>query len=107
MSRALRRRYGRAVGVGNYHGDVMPPWVKEGVRVKVKSTPITRNYGISQGSGDAVWPGDIGVIRVVQGNGWWDYDVLFERGDFRTDVRIMLDERALERLVRVPTKRAP
>jgi hypothetical protein len=101
--RVLNRRYGRATG--NYSGDVMPSWVKEGVRVKVKSTPITRQYGLSQGLGDKVWPGDVGTIRERQGNGWWDYDVLFERGDFRSDVRIVLGADSLERLSRLPARR--
>lgn len=104
MRHALRRRYGRATG--NYSGDAMPPWVREGVRVKIKSTPITRKYGVAQGSGEKVWPGDVGVIRERQGNGWWDYDVEFDPNDpFRKIVRIVLDADVLEKLGRVAGKR--
>ena len=102
--RALRRRYGRSAG--NYIGESFPAWVRDGARVRIKSTQTTRDYGVSQGSGEKVWPGDIGVIRTRQGNGWWDWEVVFERGDLRPDVRLVLDGDRLEKMARVPAKRA-
>lgn len=64
-----------------------PKWAKSGVRVRVKSTPILREYGIrcrirdgASKADDRVWPGDVGTVEVEQGNEWWRYVLAFERG---------------------------
>lgn len=101
--RALRRRYGHAGG--NYSGDPMPSWVREGAYAKVKATPITRKYGLSFGTGEKVWPGDVGVIRAEQGNGWWDWRVHFEFDEWRGNVSMPLTADVLEKLSRTSQKK--
>lgn len=68
----------------SYSGDEMPAWVKEGARVKVKRTEITRHFGLrtSGGSGGDLraWPGEVAVIERVDGAGWWDWHLRFDRG---------------------------
>lgn len=65
-----------------YTGSAAPKWVKDGVSVKVKTTPSTRRNGLRVGTNDAVYAGEQGVIRRREGNGWWDWRVEFSRGRF-------------------------
>lgn len=76
----------------------LPKWVLAGVVVKVKSTEHTRRYGMRAGDGPDgfVWPGDLGTVERVDGEGWWSWRVRFSRG------RVMgLNLRVLEDLMRV------
>ena len=86
-----------------YIGDAMPKWVAAGVRVRVKSTSITRKYGFDSlyGTQDRAWPGEVGTIVRSDGNGWWTWRVEFPRG---LSYRLSADR--LENLVRVREKAA-
>jgi hypothetical protein len=85
--------------VGEYIGDELPKWVAAGVRLRVKRTSITRAHGlrIRTDSQDRTWPGEVGVVRAQQGNGWWGWVVDFPRG-----LTYRLDKTTLADLVRVP-----
>ena len=85
---------------GEHIGDEMPRWVADGVRVRVKHTPETRQYGftIRAFENDRTWPGEEGVIRATQCNGWWCYFVEFPRG-----LTYRLDAERLGKLARVPS----
>ena len=80
--------------VQEYSGDPMPRWVAEGAKVKVKRTPITKEYGLLCGNG-RLSAGEIGTIEKVDGTGWWDWAVRFDRG--RT---LMLTTEKLEDLIK-------
>ncbi len=83
-----------------YIGDEMPKWVREGAKVKVKTTLHTRQYGLMKSYGnDRAWPGEVGVIRKTLGNGWWCWAVDFPRG-----LTYSLSLQLLEDLVRVREK---
>ena len=84
-----------------YIGDVMPKWVADGVRVRVKSTSITREFGFSwrHDTQDRTWPGELGTIVRSVGNGWWSWRVEFPRG-----LSYNLSADRLEILVRVREK---
>jgi len=90
-----------------YVGPKVPRWVAQGVRVRVKSTPLLREYGVrTRGSihgaaDDRAWPKEVGTVRRREGNGVWDWRVEFERG--RTAV---LDEELLAAVVRVRGEQA-
>lgn len=83
-----------------YSGDVMPAWVAEDMKMKTKSTPHLREYGLRVVGGahhdSKAWPKDIGTIRRHDGIGWWNWVVEFDRGR-----SIGLGERELEDLLRV------
>lgn len=81
-----------------YVGDALPKWVAAGVRLKVKSTPHLRKYGLQIRSGnEQAYPGDVGTVERSEGNGWWDWRIVFPRygGSYR------LDQGLLEKLTRV------
>jgi len=90
---------------GEYIGDAMPSWVRDGVKVKVKTNPTTRRFGLGFGN-HKFWPGEVGVIRASQGNGWWDYRVFFQGVHFGSN-QLTLDKRALEDLVKLPGQAKP
>lgn len=87
-----------------YIGDTMPKWVADGAVVKVKSTTETRfkrGRGLSTSAGchtndNAAFAGEIGIIEMSRGNGWWCWRVGFSRGRW-----ITLDKSTLDVLVRV------
>lgn len=82
---------------GDYIGDELPKWVKEGICVRVKHTRNTRQFGLKIISGpDRTWPGEIGVITKQQGNGWWCYRIEFPRG-----LNYTVRNELLEDLIRV------
>src|SRR4051812_11988116 len=62
--------------VQQYLGKEWPKWVQPGVQLRVKSTPIMREYGL--GTSGKVHAGSVGTIERVDGNGWWDWVVTFE-----------------------------
>lgn len=79
----------------------LPRWFADGARVRVKSTKILRDYGLRTSAGAAAadskaWPGDVGTVEAVQGNGWWDYWLVFDRGR-----RKRVDAETLEAVARV------
>jgi hypothetical protein len=81
-----------------YIGDALPKWIRDGVLVRTKSTPITRRHGLQVILGrDRTWPGEVGTIRRRDGNGWWDWQLCMPRG-----LSYTLDLRILENLIRVP-----
>ena len=81
-----------------YIGDEMPRWVGEGVQVRVKHTPVTRKHGlgVKAWANDRTWNGEVGVIKRVEGNGWWNWQVEFPRA-----LSYSLSTQLLENLVRV------
>lgn len=89
-------------GRGEYIGDALPSWVQPGVRLRVKSTASTREYGLQIISGrDRTWPNEIGLIRIDQGanesaGAWWRWRIDFPRG-----LSYVLDKRLLSNLTRV------
>lgn len=58
---------------------------KQGDKYRVKCTPILRRYGMRCSLGEhasdyKVWPKEIGVVVVFQGNGWQGMQLEFSRG---------------------------
>jgi hypothetical protein len=69
-----------------YSGPELPSWFIVGAKVKVKTTPALRRSGVrvsgstSSAADDHAWPGEVGTVERRDGNGWWDYAVVFGRG---------------------------
>lgn len=66
-------------------GATPPRWARHGGRVRVKSTPLMRQHGvrttIGAGRGDdRALAGEAGVVERRIGNGWFDFEVRFDRG---------------------------
>jgi hypothetical protein len=85
-----------------YIGDPMPPWVREGVKVKVKKR-WAKDAGIRVSGGsygdNFAAPGEVGVIRKSDGSGWWSWGVEFGRGRSTS-----LTASDLEQFVRIKAK---
>lgn len=69
----------------HYRGDTMPRWVCEGAQVRVKAVAGVRKVGIGTTTGrsagdDRAWPKEIGTVHRREGNGWWEWKLVFERG---------------------------
>lgn len=85
-----------------YVGDVLPSWVAEGVKLKVKRTSTLKQYGLpvrasgSDRRDSSAWPGEVGVVERHDGIGWWNWQVRFDRGRTTT-----VSNSSLEELTRV------
>ncbi|MCB9597416.1 MAG: DUF3560 domain-containing protein [Sandaracinaceae bacterium] len=107
-SKKVGRRLSRVVTAGGpsaaapleYVGVQVPRWFAEGVRVRVKATPILRAHGLrvrgSVKADNRAWPKEVGVLGRREGNGCWDWRVEFARG--RT---VVVDEEVLGAVARV------
>lgn len=82
---AARKRYLDLHYVG---AEGLPKWVADGIFLRVKATADLRKHGFSTTQGghrsdDRAWPGEIGIVHRREGNGWWTWQVEFERGRVR------------------------
>lgn len=61
-----------------YYGEEgLPTWIKDGVRVEVKSTPVLKKYGIIYGSRVTIWSGEKGTIYRYENGNIWCWKVRF------------------------------
>lgn len=91
------RRAGRRAALVAPEEPRMPRWVREGVSVKVKATPILRRHGLrTHGALHAeqnyVYAGDVGTVR--RGDGGWYVEFSYGR-------LLTLDEENIDALKRV------
>lgn len=95
----MRRRLTLRDPNADYIGPDVPKWVKEGARVRVKSNPLTRRFGLGWG-GNRAHAGEVGRFEKRYGNGWWDWEIVFVSKWGQT-TRLVFDSKYLEDLVRV------
>lgn len=67
----------------------LPKWFKEGAKLRVKATKDLRRHGVSaivpswgNKADNVAWPGEVATVERVDGNGWWDWRLVFDRGRF-------------------------